>query len=188
MMALFKSLVLSRLEYGCQLWSPTSVNQINAIENIQRKFTKHITGMHSLPYENRLKHLKLYSLQRRRNRYIAIYIWKIIEGIVPNLSPPICMNASERRGRLCVISSVERGHIGTLAHSSFRWKGARIFNALPSTIRNCSNCDVLVFKRRLDNYLALLPDLPCTPNKDNSITGTVVEDQSWCLQRDGLAD
>ena len=115
-------------------------------------------------------------------------IWKIIEGIVTNLSPPICVNASERRGRLCVISSVERGHIGTLAHSSFRWKGARIFNALPSAIRNCSNCVVLVFKRRLDNYLALLPDIPCTPNKDNSITGTGVEDQSWCLQRDGLAD
>ena len=45
MVALFKSLVLPRLEYGCQLWSRTSVNQINAIENIQRKFTKHITGM-----------------------------------------------------------------------------------------------------------------------------------------------
>ena len=48
MVALFKSLVLPRLEYGCQLWSPTSVKQINAIENIRRKFTKHITGMHSL--------------------------------------------------------------------------------------------------------------------------------------------
>ena len=111
-----------------------------------------------------------------------------MEGIVTNLSPLICVNASERRGRLCVISSVERGHIGTLAHSSFRWKGAQIFNALPSTIRNCSKCDVLVFKRRLDNYLALLPDIPCTPNMDNSITGTVIEDQSWCLQRDRLAD
>ena len=79
----------------------TSANQINAIENIQRKFTKHITGMHSLSYENRLKHLKLYSLQRRRDRYIAIYMYirKIVEEIVPNLSPPICVNASERRGR-----------------------------------------------------------------------------------------
>ena len=75
MVALFKSLVLPRLEYGCQLWSPTSVNQINAIENIQRKFTKHITGMHSLPYENRLKNLKLYSLQSRRDTCIAIYIY-----------------------------------------------------------------------------------------------------------------
>ena len=34
MLTLFKSLVLPRLEYGCQLWSPTLVNQINAIENI----------------------------------------------------------------------------------------------------------------------------------------------------------
>ena len=111
-----------------------------------------------------------------------------MEGIVPNLSSPICVNASERRGRSYVINSVERGHIGTLAHDSFRWKGARIFNALPPTIKNCSNCDVLVSKRRLDNNLALLPDIPCSVNMDNNITGTVVEDQSWCLQCDGLAD
>ena len=85
MVALFKSLVLPRLEYGCQLWSPTSVNQINAIENIQRKFTKHITGMHSLPYENRLKHLKLCSLQRRRDRYSYIYM----ENLGRNCPKPI---------------------------------------------------------------------------------------------------
>ena len=47
-----------------------------------------------------------------------------MEEIVPNLSPPMCVNVSERRGCLCVLKSVERGHIGTLAHSSFRWRGA----------------------------------------------------------------
>ena len=102
-------------------------------------------------------------------------------GIVPNLSPPICVNASERRSRLCVINSVERGHIGTLAHSSFRWKGARILNALPPTIRNCSNCDVLVFKRRLDNYLALLSDIPCTPNYQIWITAS--QEQWWRINQ-----
>ena len=70
------------VNYGSLLHS---VNQINAIENIQRKFTKHITGMHSLSYENRLKCLNLYSLQRRRDRYTAIYVWKIMEEIVSNL-------------------------------------------------------------------------------------------------------
>ena len=94
-----------------------------------------------------------------------------MEKIVPNKSAPICVNASER-GRFCVINSVERGHIGTLAHSSFRWKGARIFNALPPTIKNCSNCDVLVFKCRLDNYLALalLPDIPGHSRSDQIIS------------------
>ena len=32
--------------------------------------------------------LKLYSLQRRRGRYINIYVWKILEYQVPNFSPP----------------------------------------------------------------------------------------------------
>ena len=100
MLTLFKPLVLPRLEYGYQLWSPTSVNQINHIENIQRKFTKHITGMHSLSYVNRLKCLNLCSLQRKRDRYTAIYVWKIMEEFIPNLSPPMCVNVSERRGRL----------------------------------------------------------------------------------------
>ena len=38
-----------------------------------------------------------------------------MEEIVPNLSPPMCVNVSERRGRLCVLKSVERG-ILILAH------------------------------------------------------------------------
>ena len=33
MLTLFKSLVLPRLEYGCQLWCPATVNQIRAMES-----------------------------------------------------------------------------------------------------------------------------------------------------------
>ena len=40
MMTLFKSLVLSRLDYGSQLWSPTKIHQIIVIEKIQKAFTK----------------------------------------------------------------------------------------------------------------------------------------------------
>ena len=36
MMTLFKPLVLSRLDYGSQLWSPTKINQIIMIEKIQK--------------------------------------------------------------------------------------------------------------------------------------------------------
>ena len=47
MMTLFKSLVLPRLDYGSQLWSPHLVKHIDKLEKIQRSFTKHITGMQS---------------------------------------------------------------------------------------------------------------------------------------------
>ena len=50
MMTLFKSLVLPRLDYGSQLWSPHLVKHIDQLEKIQRSFTKHITEMQSLEY------------------------------------------------------------------------------------------------------------------------------------------
>ena len=69
MLTLFKSLVLSRLDYGSQLWSPYKAKDISLLESVQRAFTKHIQGMHTYSYADRLSMLKLYSLQRRRDRY-----------------------------------------------------------------------------------------------------------------------
>ena len=80
MITLFKSLVLSRFDYGSQLWSPTKIHQIIMIEKIQKAFTKHIKGFSSFSYHERLSNLKMYSLQRRRERYIIIYVWKILEN------------------------------------------------------------------------------------------------------------
>ena len=68
---------MSRLDYGSQLWSPYLTKHINMIEKTQRSFTRYISGMQGLSYPERLTVLKLYSLQRRRERYIIIYVWKI---------------------------------------------------------------------------------------------------------------
>ena len=113
MLTLFKSLVISRLDYASQLWSPHKISQISQIEKVQRSFTKHITGMRDLSYHERLQALRLYSLQRRRERYCIILIWKIIENKAQNLSDPILCNFSDRRS--CVISHVNTGRQGTLA-------------------------------------------------------------------------
>ena len=110
MMTLFKSLVLSRLDYGSQLWSPTKIHQIIMIEKIQKAFTKHIKGFSSFSYQERLSNLKIYSLQRRREIYIIIYVWKILENLVPNLVKPLQFYVSDRRGRLCSVSHVILGH------------------------------------------------------------------------------
>ena len=81
---LFKSLVLSRLEYCSPLWSPHLIKDITSLESVQRSFTSKITAVHGLNYWERLKYLKLYSLQRRRERFIIIYMWKIYMGMYPN--------------------------------------------------------------------------------------------------------
>ena len=53
---------------------------------IQRSFIRKIDDMRHLDYWTQLKKLHLYSLERRRERYIMIYIWRILEGQVPDLT------------------------------------------------------------------------------------------------------
>ena len=72
LLTLFKSIVLPHLDYGSQLWSPYKVKNINALEKVQRVFTKHIDGMHDLSYTERLKALQIYSLQS------SSIIWNLI--------------------------------------------------------------------------------------------------------------
>ena len=60
-LTLYKSIVRSHLEYCCPLWHPTSkIADIQELESVQR-----ISGLSSLNYWERLKSLKLTSLQRR---------------------------------------------------------------------------------------------------------------------------
>ncbi len=62
MMTLFKSLVISRLDYASQLWSPYKLRHIHQIEKIQRSFSKHIAGIETLSYSDRLTYLNIYAL------------------------------------------------------------------------------------------------------------------------------
>ena len=84
MITLYKSLVRSTLEYCCPLWNPGKVTDIKLIEGNQRTFTSRISGLQHLNYWERLAHLKLMSLQRRRERYVILMMWKILHKVVPN--------------------------------------------------------------------------------------------------------
>ena len=99
--------------------------------------------MNDMSYQERLKCLRLYSLQRRGERYCIIYICKIIEGLDLNFSNPITSTFSGRKARACIISHVTVGHVGTLAYNSFRWRSIRLFNSLPMHLRSISKAEIL---------------------------------------------
>jgi hypothetical protein len=84
MVQLYKSLVRSRVEYCCSLWNPARIADIQSIEDIQRQFTRRILGLRDTIYWDRLKELKLSSLQCRREHYMIIHVWKILQDVCPN--------------------------------------------------------------------------------------------------------
>merc|ERR1712121_335823 len=85
MIKLFNSYIKSKLKYCCVIWSPSTEDQnqekINAIEKIQQAFTKMIEGLENLDYHQRLKECNLYSMDQRRERYMIIYAWQMLEDI-----------------------------------------------------------------------------------------------------------
>ena len=84
LMTLYKSLIRSKLDYCCPVWSPIRKADICSLEAIQRSFTARIITLKGLTYWERLRSMKLMSVQRRRERYIVLHMWKIYCGIVPN--------------------------------------------------------------------------------------------------------
>jgi hypothetical protein len=166
-LTLYRSLVLPVLEYCCQLWCPQMVGEIGTVEAVQRTLTSKIEGLSGCDYWQRLEALGLYSLQRRRERYIIIYAWKVIHTLVPNLEThPIVTVRRIRRGRLCIVPKVSgRSLAGArrACEESFAVMGPTLFNCIPSTLRDYDG-SLLGFKRKLDEFLKTVPDKPFLPH------------------------
>ena len=70
--------------YRSPLWNPTKIGDIQLIENVQKQFTRKDKGMSDFDYWERLEKLKLLSLQRRRERYSIIHVWKMLNDKATN--------------------------------------------------------------------------------------------------------
>ena len=163
LLTLWKSLVAPIIDYCCQLWSPSSLGTIQKLEGVLHSYLRKVSGLERLDYWEQLKTIKMYSQQRRRERYICIYTWKVLENIVPNFG--IESTYSGRRGRNCVVPLVRTAssRIKTIRFTSMGVNGPRLFNHLPQSLRDMSGCSVDTFKRALDNHLDTIPDEPRIP-------------------------
>ena len=86
MLTLLKSLVQPKLDYCSQLWSPSDQASINKLEMVQKHLVDKIKcgKLEGLNYWDKLSNLRLYSQERRRERYQLIFLWKISQASNPS--------------------------------------------------------------------------------------------------------
>ena len=79
-MTLYKSIVRPHLEYASVVWSPKLKRDKDALEQVQRRATRLVSGISHLSYPERLRHLNLPTLDFRRQRTDVIQVFKILKG------------------------------------------------------------------------------------------------------------
>jgi len=97
-----------------------------------------------------------------------MYVWKILEGLVPNISSTtsaITARVNGRIGRRCRVPPVSTNSpkaIQSIREASFSVIGPNLFNSLPRHLRDITKdqCTVLQFKAQLDSFLSTVPDQP----------------------------
>ena len=77
---LYNSYVRAHLEYCIQSWSPYLRKDIDCLERVQQRATKLVEGMKKLSYPERLRRLKMTTLEQRRLRGDMIETYKIVTG------------------------------------------------------------------------------------------------------------
>ena len=81
MPSLFTTMVRPHLEYGNVIWHASYRRDKLEVEKIQREATKLIPSLKNLSYEERLRALRLPSLEHHRRRGDMLQVYKILNAI-----------------------------------------------------------------------------------------------------------
>jgi hypothetical protein len=77
---LYKLYVRPHLDFAVQAWSPWQQGDKDALEKVQRRAVGMISGLRGRDYEERLRELRLTTLEERRHQADMLHMYKLCSG------------------------------------------------------------------------------------------------------------
>ena len=162
---LYKSLVRPHLEYASVIWSPHTKQYQEMIEKVQRRATKLLPDLKNLPYDDRLKILKLPTPKYRRLRNDLLHLYKLSHNMVEMDQDTYCKKCTHNTLMLQKsLRTSTRGHEYKYQihhHPGIRnrfitARALSYWNSLPNTTVNSPSINS--FKNNLEKNMSSLPN------------------------------
>ncbi|KFP57800.1 hypothetical protein N322_12596, partial [Cariama cristata] len=151
---LYSALVRPHLEHCIQLWSPQHRKDMDLLEKVQRRAMKMIQGFEHLSYEDRLRELGLFSLEKRRLQGNFIEAFQYLKGAYMRdgnrLFSRVCCDRTRGNG-----FKLKKGRFRSdIRKKFFTMRVVKHWNRLPREVIEGPSLEA--FKVRLDEALSNL--------------------------------
>jgi len=148
---LYSALVRPHLESCIQLWSP---QHVELLERVQTRATNMIRGMEHLSYEERLRELGLFILQKRRHWGDLMANFQCLKGAYKKAGEGLFTRAFSDRTRGNDFKLKEGRFKLDMTKKFFTLRMVRQWNRLPEEVVDAPSSEA--FKARLDGALSIL--------------------------------